>query len=230
MKYYLKLSFLIISALTSSASIAKELPSSEEFQNLLTGCAMGSELEVNANLIGSITDIYSGSKTQGKAVVNIKSKLLELMPERDRLEAYKTYVSCIDKILSDSEAYRPAYSEPSEYEMKRSILNAMQSRGGKLREDGSVAVENPIDGVSIKLIEFEKLGCEPATYGTGYFCNYSATLSTNFFSNERSEAGRNHAAAVNVLFGFLNGGKNTSTETSLRRFIKSKGGWLVADT
>jgi hypothetical protein len=230
-RYFTRIYVFAFSFTFYSISQAQHLPSTEEFQGLLTGCAIGVNLEVNTDLVGSIADIYRGDKTQGKLTIKNKTKFLELIPENDRLEAYKLYTACIKNILSkkSSNSYQPSYREPSEVEMKKAIIGIMQSRGGTMRNKNKIVVENPLNGMSIEIVDFEKLGCQPASYGTGYLCNFKSTTRLTAFSNEKSSAGQKHAQGVNLLLKLMMGGRDTTTETAIRRFIKGQGGWLVSE-
>ncbi|QSA95654.1 hypothetical protein [Methylococcus sp. EFPC2] len=95
-----------------------------------------------------------------------------------------------------------AYPEPSESEMKSAIERTMVQRGGTQGAPGEVVVENALSGVSLKIVDFEKLGCSPAQ-GAGYFCTYQITTKANFYSNEGTRAGNNHAAGANALLGWV---------------------------
>ena len=117
--------------------------------------------------------------------------------------------------------------EPTEEEMKEALERTMQKRGGQRRADGSVGVDNFIAGGAVKIVKFEKLGCTPANYGAGYFCNYDITTSLSIHSNEESEAGERHAKGLDTVLGWF-GGKSVN-ETPTRRFVRSKEGWIVSD-
>lgn len=93
---------LIVSPLCSSAITEKKLPSSEEFQSLIAGCAMGADIEIKADLLGSIKEIYEGDKTTGRAIISSQTEFLKQIPEKDRLTAYELYTKCITKIISES--------------------------------------------------------------------------------------------------------------------------------
>lgn len=100
MKDCAAISFACLAACWQNMSFGRDLPTTEEFQNLLQSCAVGANINVSADLIGSITTIYKGDKTQGKVLVNSRTEFLSLIPENDRLKAYELYVSCIDKLLN----------------------------------------------------------------------------------------------------------------------------------
>jgi hypothetical protein len=43
----------------------------------------------------------------------------------------------------------------------------------------SSRVDNPIAGMCVKIVKFEKLGCKPASQGAGYICTYNITTSVS---------------------------------------------------
>ncbi len=122
----------------------------------------------------------------------------------------------------------PSYDEPTELEMKRAIISLMKMRGGTETKPDTIAAENILAGAAVEIMEFEKLGCNAAAYGAGYFCNYRSKARMSFYSNEGTTAGDKHAQGVNMLMKFLMGGRDSSTETSTRRFIKGKNGWIAS--
>jgi len=83
-----------------SAFAQPPLPTTEQFHALLTGCAMGAKIDVSADMIGSITGIYNGKKSQGRATIQSESTFLGSIPEQDRLKAYELYTKCIKDIIS----------------------------------------------------------------------------------------------------------------------------------
>lgn len=117
--------------------------------------------------------------------------------------------------------------EPTEEEMNEALLRTMQKRGGQLRADGCVGVDNSIAGMCVKIENFEKLGCKPASQGVGYICTYNITTSVSVHSNEGSEPGDRQAKAWNDFLIWL-GGKNVN-ETLNRRFVRSKEGWIMSN-
>ncbi len=206
---------------------AQDLPDTEVFLNSLTRCAIGSEIEVGVDLIGSISDIYEGDRSDGYLTIKNEAKFLEHFPIEDRLKAYQLYQECIVDYL-DRLSYQPGYKEPTSDEIRQAIYNVTESRGGVIRGDSEIIVENPLAGMSAEIVEFEKLGCQIADVGAGYFCNYLITIRYKLFSNERSSAGQAHADAITKLLNMMMGGE-TTTSTQVRRFIKADRGWLVSE-
>lgn len=91
------------------------LPTTEEFHNLLIGCAAGANISVDADLIGSISTIYDGDKTQGKARISSKSEFLNSIPEKDRLKALELYHKCIERFVSANPSAHQPRSDTNQY-------------------------------------------------------------------------------------------------------------------
>ncbi|HEV7877277.1 hypothetical protein [Bradyrhizobium sp.] len=75
------------------------LLSTEQFMNALGTCATNMNLNVSADLLGSVKSIYEGAKIQGTAVLQNAPEFLKLFPEGERTTVYKLYVECITKFL-----------------------------------------------------------------------------------------------------------------------------------
>ena len=89
-------------------SAAQNVPSTEHFMNTLSTCAGSMNLEVDANILGSIRSLYDGQRTQGR--INFKNApvFLNLFPESERKTAYNLYINCVMKILGlSSETLTP---------------------------------------------------------------------------------------------------------------------------
>jgi hypothetical protein len=91
------------------------LPSTEEFQSLLTTCAQGSDLQIDTDIIGSVTSIYRGERTKGVASLKSQTRFLELFPPEDRLEAAKLYQACIINFLNRSPSSQRPQSVSGRY-------------------------------------------------------------------------------------------------------------------
>ncbi len=131
------------------------------------------------------------------------------------------------RINEGSSVKPPHYDEPSEKEMKEALLGQIKRRGGVVKDSNTVTTENMLAGIAIEIVEFEKLGCNVASYGAGYFCTYQIVSKPTFYSTEGTEAGDAHAEGVSMLMKFFMGG-DTSTETATRRFTKAGGGWVAS--
>lgn len=122
----------------------------------------------------------------------------------------------------------PAYPEPSEQEMRQAIEQAMVQRGGTQTRPGEISVDNPINGMTMSITAFTKLGCEPANRGPGYVCSYHVKTKLSAHSNEGSRQGDNHAAAVNQLLRAMMGGQEEVADTATRRFLRMGSEWVMS--
>lgn len=93
--------------------------SPDQYINQISACAGGLRISVSGELLGSIKEIYEGKRTAGREFrFSSTGEFISLMPEKDRLEAYKLYIGCIaGGSLSGS---RP--SKPVPYEEGYSVL------------------------------------------------------------------------------------------------------------
>jgi hypothetical protein len=69
----------------TQTSFAQTLPTFEQFDGALRTCASGQNIALNADVIGSISSIYKGERTQGAASFKSSTEFLKLMPEDARL-------------------------------------------------------------------------------------------------------------------------------------------------
>jgi hypothetical protein len=76
-----------------------DLLATEQFNGALSTCAAGLDVSVSSDIVGSITSIYAGERTNGVASFKTATRFLELFPQADRATIYKIYVECITKIL-----------------------------------------------------------------------------------------------------------------------------------
>lgn len=132
------------------------------------------------------------------------------------------------QMLCVSALASPAYPEPSEREMRQAIEQAMVQRGGSQTRPGEISVDNPINGMTMTLKAFTKLGCEPANRGPGYVCSYHVKTKMSAHSNEGSRQGDNHAAAVNQLLEAMMGGQEEVADTATRRFLRMGDEWVMS--
>jgi hypothetical protein len=82
-----------------TATADTKLPTAEEFNSALSTCATGSDIDISADLLGSITSIYNGQRSNGAASFKTSTKFLELFPETDRAKVYELYAKCVSQIL-----------------------------------------------------------------------------------------------------------------------------------
>ena len=92
--------FLVVVCVARLAYAQAPLPTTVEFDGMLRSCATGANIDLKADLVGSIRTIYDGQRTQGLASFQTSSEFLKLIPESQRLEAYKLYTQCIKDILT----------------------------------------------------------------------------------------------------------------------------------
>lgn len=93
---------LIPTVASSQPNNADTLPTTEQFREMLNTCAAGAGLEIDGQIRGSLTEVYSGAKktieARGFKVLSA-GEFLKALPPEDRLEGFKLYQSCIEKII-----------------------------------------------------------------------------------------------------------------------------------
>jgi hypothetical protein len=136
----------------------------------------------------------------------------------------------LDKlILAILRNYRP--DEPSEEEMKETVLRTAAEQGAKrgaTRTGDSIEINNIIAGARTTFENFEKLGCAPPNYGPGYYCTFTFSVSFNYYSNEGTESANKHVAAWNTLLRWFIG-STSPTETVTKKFVWIKDRWILTD-
>ena len=70
--------------------------------DMLTVCAGGLDVSIDANLLGSIRTIYEGDKTQGKADLRSEGAFLKYALPEDLLKLTKLYQECIHDIVTNT--------------------------------------------------------------------------------------------------------------------------------
>lgn len=121
-------------------------------------------------------------------------------------------------------------TEPTEQEMRDAVEQALSGQGNARGESNEFRIDNPLNGITLGVTDFEKLSCVPASGKPGFVCDYRITTRMSVHSNEGSAAGQGHAQAVNQLMSWLSGGRTEgSTSTVTARFVKSKGAWVRLD-
>lgn len=71
-------------------------PSTATFMNVMTVCAAGSSVTIDANLEGSILSTYEKSATRGRSTQVITTEIQKLLPQT---EAYRIYVGCLKSMI-----------------------------------------------------------------------------------------------------------------------------------
>lgn len=88
------------------SSISAQMPDTNTFMGMLTACASGASTEFDANLVGSIKELYEGQSTKGYAKLRTQTDFLSLLPDKDKLEGYRLYTECIKSIVINPSASR----------------------------------------------------------------------------------------------------------------------------
>jgi len=138
MRTFVKINILLAGLLVWNFGISKELPTTEEFQGLLQGCAIGAQINVSTDLIGSITSIYEGDKTQGKASISSKTEFLNLIPKKDRLKAYKLFTKCISGFIQNGNTGKAKTCRNKAFGMEKwNQRDSITQSSGKVRGGSS---------------------------------------------------------------------------------------------
>ncbi|MBY3355148.1 hypothetical protein [Rhizobium laguerreae] len=96
----------------TASSYSKELPSTSEFMNAFSVCALSLKMKLNGKLEGSIESLYEGARTEGQVSSEMTSDFVHLFAEQDRVKAYQLYTRCVDKIIGNNDGLAPAPVEP----------------------------------------------------------------------------------------------------------------------
>lgn len=97
---------------------ARAAPNSEQLMSALGTCAANMNLEMSADVLGSIKDIFEGKGGQGHLSLKNAPDFLVLFPESERTKAYRIYVGCIAKIIGKNQN-----SDMSEIEAKQCTIS-----------------------------------------------------------------------------------------------------------
>lgn len=130
-------------------------------------------------------------------------------------------------LASDSLA-APPYPEPTEQEMRQAIERVILERGLSRTGTGEYSVDTSINGVTMTIDSFEKLGCQLPKEGAGYICSYFARVGLSAHSNEGTQAGDRHANATNQILRGMMAGRGSVGETATRRFLRTADGWRLS--
>jgi hypothetical protein len=82
---------------TSQLGNAQNLPTPELFDQALKVCAAAQHVELNPQALDSISRLYSSDSS--RQVLRSPQEFLLLIPENNRIEAYRLYADCITKIV-----------------------------------------------------------------------------------------------------------------------------------
>ncbi|MEP2780840.1 MAG: hypothetical protein ABJO09_20500 [Hyphomicrobiales bacterium] len=221
-----------------SRAIAQTANFTQQATDLIRVCAPSENLrlKLEGSVGGIIAKKLAGAEAAGEGDVFRDGELLGLLVQASPKDApliYQMYLNCvqpnIDKILgSIFSFYDPGYPEPTEAEMRLALEMAMEERGAS-RKDGGFVVENPLNGMKISIYSFQKDSCRVAGSGSGYDCTFIVETGLSAFSNESSDAGQDHANAVNQLLQLFAGGRTSAREVGRKRFFKHDGAWISID-
>ncbi|MDX3965517.1 MAG: hypothetical protein QHD01_02820 [Bradyrhizobium sp.] len=78
-----------------------QYPTLEEFNNVLTVCAAGAHISLTGEIRGNFESVYKDKVVDAKGAAFITSTdFLKSLPEKDRLEGFKLYQTCVVGIMS----------------------------------------------------------------------------------------------------------------------------------
>ncbi|MEM9128208.1 MAG: hypothetical protein AAGA97_00550 [Pseudomonadota bacterium] len=101
------LEFVVASAKETDASDSEATivtsPANELLREVLQVCSVSRNIEIDADLRGSIETIFSGELTEGRLSFVDAATFLESIPLEQRLEAYKIYLECISERMAESQ-------------------------------------------------------------------------------------------------------------------------------
>ena len=106
--------FLCLQYAPSISFAQNAYPTTEEFMNMLGTCVTTQNIQIDANLRGSVESIYRGSRSEGYARILNQSRFLESFAEKDRLIAYRLYTACISRIMRERGGTRPTIPDKCE--------------------------------------------------------------------------------------------------------------------
>jgi hypothetical protein len=92
----------------AKAAHAQIPPTPEEFDRQLKACASTSNIGISATIIASITRLFSGETS--RQALRSPTEFLLLIPEDQRVDAYRLYAECITKIVPQIASTAPSPS------------------------------------------------------------------------------------------------------------------------
>ena len=123
--------FLVPVAALSEQNNVDSLPTTEQFREMLNTCAAGAGLEIDGQMRGSLAEVYSGAKktieARGFKVLSA-GEFLKALPPEDRLEGFKLYQACIEKIIGGEE-FSKADEIPEVYVIPDKLVTYGQPKG-----------------------------------------------------------------------------------------------------
>jgi hypothetical protein len=110
---YMACATLLLS--TTQFGYAQNLPTPELFDQALKACAAAQHVELKSDSLDSISRLYSSDSS--RQVLKSPQEFLLLMPENNRIEAYRLYADCITKIVpqisSNTGLANPSQAQPT---------------------------------------------------------------------------------------------------------------------
>lgn len=168
---------------------------------------------------------YKGSFSFLSALVSADRRILTIRHGIGDCRQFQLTKSAVTaRGASPKPSEPPGKREPTVDEMQAAFEAALH--GGT----GSLEVNNSIAGVSVTVVGFEKLACTKANGKPGYTCDFLFETDTLYRSNEGTEAGEKHAAAVQKLADWLGSMSNAPKHTSSSgRFlwVEGRGSWVM---
>ena len=193
---------------------AAEYPEPAIFDRMLSLCAVGAGIELDADLRGSILGLYESDRTEGTATLNTVGGLFQHIPDADRLKAYELYTRCITDILAsftDDAGSGPA-ADPLAIGPTQTTWSAQFARWptGENAE-GSYAPTSNNDGASLSIqpIGNAWVGPGPITI---------VPVNGDFQADVAFYLPSNGDLALNVSLGATGRGDRTSLEFYLSRW------------
>src|SRR5262245_45418159 len=87
------------------AQAQSALPTTQEFHGAVATCALGLDVTIGADLVGSIASIYNGQRSTGAASFRTATTFLQLFPESERTKVYELYTRCIARLVGVSPVF-----------------------------------------------------------------------------------------------------------------------------
>jgi hypothetical protein len=88
---------VLVATMLSLSHEVRAAPGTADAMNALTVCGAGVNINIDANLKGSIASLYEKEVTQGRAIQQIMPEIAKLLPQGDN---YKLYLDCVKNLLA----------------------------------------------------------------------------------------------------------------------------------
>ncbi|MGY2048853.1 hypothetical protein [Methylobacterium sp. JK268] len=117
------LGIILIFEMSPAYCQQRELPSLEEFNNILTLCAAGSNISLTGEIKGNFESVYKDKVVDAKGAKLITSAdFLNSLPAADRLAGLKLYHECVVNILiGKATASSPNPDQPNDVDLPATI-------------------------------------------------------------------------------------------------------------